>query len=294
MSLIICPECGHEVSSSAIACTNCGHPFVKPVVQRNVVVSELPRERDEFPKWIFIPLGILGVLLLFILLAYMRNSSDDAGQNINVRVASQQPANSLETKARTDSPPNQIVVPPSQTGQVVTVPPSSAPASSAPVAPPSQTTVTSVAPPTETVVPDKGTVNLEAKVATKSGGTQPVRAERFYLLNKDLDSILSDADIEDETGQGLSNAFGLSVVDPARYGDTNKKALAAIGKHTVYKTQTDASGKAQMKGVKPDSYYLFGITKTRTGFAIWSSPVTIQAGDNSLVLPAAQMTEISQ
>lgn len=290
MSLIICPECAHEVSSLATACTNCGHPFVKPVVQRSVVVSELPRERDDFPKWIFIPLGILGVVLLFILLAYMRNSSNDAGQNINVRVASQQPTNALDSKARaSEAPPNQIVVPPSQTGQVV-VPPSS----SVPVAPPSQTTVTSVAPPTEMVVPDKGTVNLEAKVATKSGGTQPVRAERFYLLNKDLESILSDADIEDETGQGLTNAFGLSVVAPDKYGETNKKALAAIGKHTVYKTQTDASGKAQMKGVKPDSYYLFGITKTRTGFAVWSSPVTIQAGDNSLVLPAAQMTEISQ
>ncbi len=110
----------------------------------------------------------------------------------------------------------------------------------------------------------------------------------------DLDSVLNEANIDDETGQGLSNAFGLSVVYPDRYGDINKKALAAIGRHTVYKTQTDASGKAQMKGVKPDNYYLFGITKTRTGFAIWSSPVTIQAGDNSLVLPAAQMTEISQ
>jgi len=288
MSLIICPECAHEVSSSAAACANCGHPFVKPVVQRNVVVSEVAPRKDDFPKWIFIPLGILGILLLFILLAYMRNDDED-GRNINVRVGSQQPANSLDTRVQTNTEPNQIIVPPSQTGQVV-VPPSS----SVPVAPPSQTTVTSVAPPTETAVPDKGTVNLEAKVATKSGSTQPVRAERFYLLNKDLDSILSDADIDDETGQGLSNAFGLSVVYPDRYGDINKKALAAIGRHTVYKTQTDAGGKAQMKGVKPDNYYLFGITKTRTGFAIWSSPVTIQAGDNSLVLPAAQMTEISQ
>jgi hypothetical protein len=289
MSLIICPECAHEVSSSAAACANCGHPFIKPVVQRNVVVSEVAAPRDDFPKWIFIPLGLLGIVLLFVLLAYMRNDDEDA-RNINVRIASQ-PTNGSSSRANTsiEVPPNQIVVPPSQTGQVV-VPPSS---SSVPVAPPSS--VTTVAPPTETALPpDKGTVNLEAKVATRSGSTQPVRAERFYLLSKDLETILSDADIDDETGQGLSNAFGLSVVYPNRYSDINKKALAAIAKHTVYKTQTDASGKAQMKGVKPDNYYLFGITKTGNGFAIWSSPVTIQAGDNSLVLPAAQMTEISQ
>lgn len=290
MSLIICPECGHEVSSAAAACTNCGHPFVKPVVQRNVVVTETPRERDDFPKWIFIPLGIFGVVLLFILIAYMRNNNNDT-QNINVRIASQ-PTNSLETRTATtttESAPNQIVVPPAQSGQVV-VPPSSAPAM-----PPSQTTVTSVAPPTSTTVPtDKGTVNLEAKIATPSGSTLPVKAERFYLLDKDLETILSEANITDDTGQGLSNAFGLSVVYPDKYGDTNKKSLAAIGKHSVYKTQTDSTGKAQMKDVKPDNYYLFGITKTKTGFAIWSSPVTIQAGDNSLVLPAAQMTQISQ
>ena len=135
---------------------------------------------------------------------------------------------------------------------------------------------------------------MEAKIATKSGSSQPVNAERFYLLDKDLDSILSDANIEDETGQGLTNAFGMSIFSPDKYGDTRTKALAAIAKHTVYKTQTDAGGKAQMKGVKPDSYYLFGIHKTGSGFAVWSSPVTIQAGENSLVLPAAQMTEVSQ
>lgn len=292
MSLIICPECAHEVSSSAAACANCGHPFVKPVVQRNVVVSEVAAPRDDFPKWIFIPLGLLGIVLLFVLLAYMRNSDDNTG-NINVRVASQPSSNGINTSVRTDSSaPNQIVVPPSQTGQVV-VPPSSS--SSVPVAPPSQTTVTSVEPPTTaTLPPDKGTVSLEAKVATRTGSTQPVRAERFYLLDKDLESILNEADIDDETGQGLTNAFGLSVFYPDKYSDTRNKALAAIGKHTVYKTQTDASGKAQMKGVKPDSYYLFGIHKTGSGYAIWSSQVTIQAGDNSLVLPAAQMTEISQ
>lgn len=292
MSLIICPECSHEVSSAAAACTNCGHPFVKPVVQRNVVVSEVVAPRDDFPKWIFIPLGILGVLLLFILLAYMRNSNDDA-QNINVRIASQ-PTNSLDAtvRAANTSEPNQVIVPPSSAPQQVIVPPSSAPQI---VSPPSQTTITSIPPAAQTTVaPDKGTVNLEAKIASKSGSIQPVGREKFYLLNKDLESILDEANIDDETGQGLTTAFGLSVVNPEKYGDTNKKALAAIGKHMVYNTLTDASGKAQMKGVKPDSYYLFGITKTRTGFAVWSSPVTIQAGDNALVLDPVRLTEISQ
>jgi len=286
MSLIICPECAHEVSTTANACPNCGHTFIKPVVQRNVVVSEVPREKDDFPKWIFIPLGILGVVLLFILLAYMRNNEDDnaAQRNIGVNVATQR-----QTNDSRDSAPNEIVVPPSSSGGQVVVPDTSAPVTTAPPSSSSQT-VTSVPP--STIASDKGTVQLEAKIAGKTGNVQPVKAERFYLLDKDLQSILSDADIEDETGQGLTNAFGLSVVNPSKYGETNKKAMNAINKHIVYRTQTDASGKASMKDVKPDTYYLFGVTKTANGFAIWSAPVTIQPGENSLILPPARLTEI--
>jgi hypothetical protein len=290
MSLTTCPECAHEVSTTAAACPNCGHLFVPPVVrppiQRNVVVSEIPRTREGFPPWAFIPLGVLGLLLVFLLFYFLR-SDDNANSNINVNVAAQRiPANTRETTVRTDTPPNEVVIPPSSEPQQVIVPPSVPPSSS------SQTTITTVPP--ETVAPDKGTVSLEAKIATKSGSIQPVKAEKFYLLDKDLQSILSDANINDETGQGLTTAFGLSVVYPDKYSETRKKALDAINKHVKYDVITDSSGKAQMKDVKPDSYYLFGITKTRNGYAIWSSPVSIRPGDNSLVLDPVRMTEITQ
>lgn len=288
MSLMICPECAHEVSSAATACPNCAHPFATPVIQRRVIVNEPVPERDGFPKWAFIPLGILGVVLLFVLFAFLRNNDDEAQKNINVKIGSAQTtSNTRDTTLRGDSSaPNEIVVPPSsQPGQVYV------PQSSTSSAPPSQSTTIQSVPP-ETIVSDKGTVKIEAKLAGKTGGSQPVGKENFYLLDKDLQSILSEANIDDEEGQGLTNAFGLSVVYPSKYGETRKKAMDAINKHIVYKTITDASGKAQMKDVKPDSYYLFGITKSSNGFAIWSSPVTIQAGDNSLVLPPARLTEI--
>lgn len=288
MALTICPECTHEVSSTAAACPNCGHPFAPPVVhppvQRNVVVSEVPRDREGFPPWAFIPLGVLGLGL--ILLLFYLFKSDDNGRNINVNLASRtSPVETTrETTVRSDTQPNQVIVPPSSDPNQVMLPPAAPPSS--------DTTITSVPP--ETIAPDKGTVNIEAKIATKSGDIQPVQKEKFYLLDKDLQSILSEANINDETGQGLNTAFGLSVVYPDKYRETNKKALDAINKHVKYDILTDAAGKAQMKGVKPDSYYLFGITKTRNGYAIWSSPVSIQPGDNKLVLDPVRMTEISQ
>lgn len=291
MSLITCPECAHEVSAVAAACPNCGHPFAPPVVHRKVVVAKA-REESDFPKWIFIPLGILGVVLLFVLFAFMRNNDETAdGRNINVSINTQRPggaplSNSTITSVAPES--QTVVVPPSTT--TVAPPMTSAPVTT--TAPPTVTTVpgSSVAAP----APDKGTVTLEAKIATSSGSVQPVRSESFYLLDKDLESILSDADIDDETGQGLTNAYALSVLYKDKYPDTYRKALAAINKHVVYKTLTDGGGKASMKDVKPDSYYLFGITKTKTGFAVWSSPVSINAGQNALNLSPARLTEISQ
>ena len=291
MSLIICPECAHEVSSTAAACPNCGHPFARPTVQPRVVVRELPPEKEGFPTWAFIPLGLLGLVLLFVVFVFMRNGNNDDQKNVNIRIASQSPVNTSRetatTAVRPESPPNQIVVPPSSTSSgTVSVPPVSTTTSTQP-------TTTTVVPSAETVAPDKSTVSLEAKVVGKTGGAQPVQKEVFYLLDKDLDSILNDAKIEDESGQGLVNAFGLSVFYPDRYGDVRKNALAAIGKHSKYRVTTDASGKAQMKDVKPDNYYLFAIHKTANGFAIWKNQVTIQPGQNALVLEPISPTEIT-
>jgi hypothetical protein len=260
-------------------------------VQPRVVVQEFVEEDSGFPKWAFIPLGLLGVVLLFVLFAFLRNGNDDEAQrNINVRIAGQPTVGSTtrETTVLPDAPPNQVVVPPSsQPGQVV-LPPSTST---------SLPTTTTTIPSTETSLPpDKGTISLEAKVLGRnSAAPQPVRGTKFYLLKKDVESILSEADIKDETGQGsLVTALGMSLVYPDRFGDFNRKAMSAIGKNTAYNVTTDASGKANLKDVKPDSYYLFAVTKSGNGFVVWNSPVTIQAGQNSLVLPPASPTEIAQ
>ena len=296
MALITCPECAHEVSSAAPVCPNCGHPFAPPVVHRKVVVAEAREERDDFPKWIFIPLGLLGVVLLFVLFAYMRNNNDEAnGRNINVSVNTQRPSgapigNSMT--ATSVAPATQTVVPPSTTTVTTAPPMTSAPATT--TAPPPTTTTSVAGESVAASAPDKGSVSLEAKISTATGGVQPVRGTQFVLLNKDLESVLSEAGVEDETGQGLVNAYALSVLYPDKYPETLSKAKAAISKHTVYRTTTDAGGKASMKDVKPDSYYFFGITKTKTGFAVWNSPVSVNAGQNALNLSPVPITEAAQ
>ncbi len=240
-----------------------------PTIERNVVIAEVPPPaRDDFPKWVLIPVAALGIVLLFILFFWMSRNDDTA--NVNINVSARRPSNSArDTSVRSDVP-NQVTVPSGDTS----------------TDPSSVQTV-----PGESVASNKGAVVVNAKVSTRTGGVQPVKNEKFYLLDKDLDEILEDAGIEDETGQGLRNTFGLSVLYPERYGTIRQKALSAIARHTKHSSLTDAAGKALMNGVDPGSYYLFGITKTRNGFAIWSSSVTITTGENLLNLSPVSITE---
>lgn len=291
MSLTICPDCGHEVSITATACPNCGRPFAKPIIERKVVVAEVPREDNGIPTWVFAVLGILGVLVLVILFTFMGGNDDEANRSVNVSLAGRSDSanNSRDASRSTDSStvttipstsaPSSVTIPSTSAPSTVTVPPSS-----------SSTTVTTVPNPPA----DKGTVVIDAKIATRSGSPQAVRNEKFYLLDKDLESILSDADIEPIAGQSLTNSFGLAVIYPSRYSEFSSKALSAIKRHIKYDTLTDSTGKGQMKNIEPNSYYLFGITKSGKGFAVWSSPVSIQNGENVLNLSPQRLTEIQE
>lgn len=283
MSLITCPDCGNQLSTEAVACPNCGRPMapmvVEPIPQREVIIQEaLPRREKGFPPWAIALIVLLGAGLIFALFMMMRSGDDEANRNVNVRLGSErEPVNSRSNRvAQTETRSSDVTVPSSST---------TLPAQSSEVTvPPSQSTSINT-PPTDTrtatadnVPVGKSGLSINAKIRGTTGREQPVQKETFYLLKKDLRAILEEADIDDEEGQGLVNAFGMSIVYPGRYPEIRRKALAAISKYTVAKTLTDAQGKAKFPDVKPDSYYLFGITKTPEGFSVWDQPITLTEG----------------
>lgn len=272
MSLIYCPECGHEISTAAVACPNCGRPLSArtPVVERTAVIAPVER-KEGVPNWIFIPLGLIGAVLLVAFFVFMSRNSSDANTNLNVNVSARRaPVNSSDSRT-SDIPPSTVNVPPANSGQTVTVPGS-------------QTDVS--------MPPTTGSVTIDAKIAGRTGSPQPVKNEKFYLLDKDLESILSDAGLQPIEGQTLMNSLGLSVLYPDRYDNFNRDALRAIREHIKYSGTTDASGKAELGGIDPNNYYLFAVTRSGKGFAIWSSPVSINAGQNSLNLTPQRVTEM--
>ena len=246
----------------------------RPVVERKVVVTE-PR-RDGFPAWALIPIGLLAVLLIFVMYLVLDRSNET---NANIRVNTNSNAAREKAVTRQNVPTDSTSAP-----STVTVP-------GPPPVPRSQSAV----PGSQSMVsesPTKGEVTIQAKVVTKNRSTQTVTNERFYLLDQDVEIILSNAGIAPIEGQSLTNSLGLALVFPDQYGDFGRKAMTAINKHIKYVGQTDDSGSAQLRGVEPNSYYLFGRTKVGQGFSVWNSQVSIQVGDNVLTLTPQSVTEI--
>lgn len=285
MSLILCPECGTEISAAAVACPNCGRPMRSiPVVKEVVPLRE---EERGVPKWVIIPLAVIfGLVLVLAFVLLYRSGQDDA--NVNLKV------NASRTGSNRDVARSDTVVE-SAPGSVTTVPGSSTsvnPPISAPVNPPSTTTVpgtsTGVAPPT------KGSVTVDAKIANRNGnGSSPVRNARFYLLDKDVEMILTEARVEPIEGQTLMSSLGLAAAFPNRFGDFQRQAMAAIRSHVKASATSNGSGKAEFSSVEPNMYYLFAVTNSGQGFALWNSPVTIQPGENLLNLTPQPLTDVS-
>ena len=284
MALIYCPECGHEISNSAVACPNCGRPInAEPVVERKVVVTNHKRPRGV-PTWAIATVGIMGVLLLFLLLFLFTRGDRDDEANTQLRVnMNAQGRSNRDTVATTTEPSTVTSVPGSSTG--VTVPSTSVPST--------ETSVggSQVSLPAQ---PTKGTAVIQAKVITRNNSQQPVRGQRFYLLDKDVETILSEARVEPIEGNTLTGSLGLAAAMPDRYGDFQRRAMLALKNHIKYAGTTDSNGKAQLGGIDPDSYYLFGVVRSGNGFAIWSSPVSIIPGENILDLTPQSITEIDR
>lgn len=278
MSLIYCPECGHEVSEIAPTCPNCGHPFhpphPQPAVPR-VVVTDRPVDDGGIPTWAIAALGVLGIVVIFGAIFFLTRKNEDQN-SVNVNLAAKKPNSTTSretTTTRTDVPSTSVPSTTTTDSQTVNVPGS-------------QATVNEPR-------SDRGSAVIDAKVIGRSGTTQAVRGERFYLLDEDIESILNDANLEPIEGQTLMGSLGLAVMRPGQYGEFHRKAMAAIKNHIKYSVTTDAAGKGEIRDIAPDGYYLFGITKTGEGFAIWSSSVSIREGQNNLNLSPQRLEEIS-
>lgn len=247
-----------------------------PVIEKRVLVTPPPSD-SGVPPWAIaaLALTVIGVLILGFLL--FRSSSDQANTNVNVNVAQRR-----SSVSEPDRDVRTTTVPSTSTDMPVT---SNPPTQTTTVAG-TDTAVTNVPP------PDKGVVKINARIAPRQGQPRAASGTKFYLLDKDVEQILSEARVAPIEGNSLSASLGLAAVFPDRYSEFQRAAMRAIGSHVKYSGTTGGSGTADLKGVSPSSYYLFAISRVGRGFALWNQSVSIIAGENVMNLSPQSVTEV--
>lgn len=280
MSLINCPECGHEISTAAIACPSCGRPIDRRPTPATPVVMERKPESGRVPPWVIAPVILLGVVVLFGLI-YLFTTGDDSDSDLAVNVNARGTRSADRTLGDADLRSDGV----------------DRPAASDTMPQPPSTTYPTTEQSTQASRVDapqdrKGTVVIQAKVATERGTPKAAQNTRFFLLDDQIESILNEAELEPIEGQTLTNSLALAIADQGRYGDFYRKAMSALKEHIKYTGSTDSSGKAQLGSVEPDTYYLFGVARTSEGFAMWSSMVSVISGENAVNLTPQPLTQM--
>lgn len=279
MSLINCTECNKEISSSAESCPNCGHPLTASATRVRPVVTSTTGNEQQIPKWVIPVVAVAAVLALFAFIYVLQNPAEPDEGEIRLKTAVETNPNSGD---RIDGAPASTTTIDSDPATVeMTVPENDQTISA--------DTKTRVA----DVDPDKGSVEIKARVADTKGDILPVNAEKFYLLDKDLTEILNESKLKPIQNNSLVNSFGLSVMYPDRFADFNERALSAINDHIKYDTLTDSKGTAKITNIRPNEYFIFAIHKVGKGFAIWSSPVLIKPGTNNLNIQPQRPIELA-
>lgn len=131
-----------------------------------------------------------------------------------------------------------------------------------------------------------GVLSIQAGIVYKMGGSQAVARVPFFLLNKDLNAILSDAGLQPDRGMNLLETFAFATryQSQSKYAQFYQAAMRAIQPHIVAQTVTGFDGVGQFPAVAAGVYYVMGYTQTRGGFALWNVSVGVPTGQSSFVL----------
>ena len=141
--------------------------------------------------------------------------------------------------------------------------------------------------------PTEHNIPIKVAIIYNFGGAQPVAREYFYLLNKDANQLWKEA--------GLLNAEKLRVpsmtkqpsdesvfrfyfsLDMLRVSEGNPSQFEDALKPFIVKTvNTDFEGNATFENVPEGVYYIYGVTETRSGYAVWNYKVSTE--ENKTVL----------
>ncbi|HSK74510.1 MAG TPA: hypothetical protein VK892_22605, partial [Pyrinomonadaceae bacterium] len=112
----------------------------------------------------------------------------------------------------------------------------------------------------------------------KDKDKRPASKTKFYLLDAEIETILSKAGLKEVQPWDLVGTYAMAntraesseykELYKQKYKDFHIAAEMALKPHIIQTVVTDTEGKARFKAFTPGKYYLFGIAKINMGFSI--------------------------
>lgn len=135
--------------------------------------------------------------------------------------------------------------------------------------------------------PQKSVLSIETGLVVQSGDVKPVARTEFFLLDDSLETILSNAGFNAQSGTTQIETLAATRYVGSKHGfkpESLTKADEAIAPHIVAKLTTDFSGKGKFPEVAPKTYYIMSIAEVAGAVIIWNMKVDLKAGESSATL----------
>jgi hypothetical protein len=121
------------------------------------------------------------------------------------------------------------------------------------------------------------TIKIKAAIVYKMGGPQPVARTTFYLTKESLISLARKAGKNEDIG-----VLGAMANYETQLEGSSKTIEGFVKPAALSTVTTDFEGNASFKNLAPGTYYLIGVAQTRSGVAIWNTPVA--PGDETILI----------
>ncbi len=118
----------------------------------------------------------------------------------------------------------------------------------------------------------------------------PLAAQPFTLLRESLADIVAGAGVPVSPGTSPFKALGLACGNRT---PACQKILEAVKVNAVSAVRADATGKGTFNAIAPGTYYLMISTRYNNQPLVWSQPVQVAPGPNSITLDQRNATPVN-
>lgn len=130
-------------------------------------------------------------------------------------------------------------------------------------------------------------LKLQAMVQFLNNKNRPAGFTEFFLVDRDLSDIMSKDGIAIPSNQGIASHaeyWARSVQRGYRFPGVAAKIRNALARASIKRIKTNSLGQGNLSGLKPGSYYLVGASTLGQVGVVWSKPLSLSKGDNSIDL----------